>query len=221
LKTKSRNNIFRKSTSPQPEKRKKGVLFIVSAPSGAGKTTLCMRIIKTVDNLKMSVSFTTRQPRFGEVNDLDYTFISKQEFQSMIKRKEFVEWAEVHGNLYGTSRKRLNNLLNAGFDVLLDIDTQGAGQIKESCREGVFIFILPPSMKILRERLENRKSNTKEDMEKRLKNALKEIKNYNRYDYVIINSDLKLSVKMLEAVIISERLRSIKIDKNHIKRILI
>lgn len=221
MKTKSRNNIFRKSTSPQPEKRKKGVLFIVSAPSGAGKTTLCMRIIKTVDNLKMSVSFTTRQPRFGEVNDLDYTFISKQEFQSMIKRKEFVEWAEVHGNLYGTSRKRLNNLLNAGFDVLLDIDTQGAGQIKESCREGVFIFILPPSMKILRERLENRKSNTKEDMEKRLKNALKEIKNYNRYDYVIINSDLKLSVKMLEAVIISERLRSIKIDKNHIKRILI
>ncbi|OGW24874.1 MAG: guanylate kinase [Nitrospirae bacterium GWC2_42_7] len=213
--------MFRKSTSPQPEKRKKGVLFIVSAPSGAGKTTLCMRIIKTVDNLKMSVSFTTRQPRFGEVNDLDYTFISKQEFQSMIKRKEFVEWAEVHGNLYGTSRKRLNNLLNAGFDVLLDIDTQGAGQIKESCREGVFIFILPPSMKILRERLENRKSNTKEDMEKRLKNALKEIKNYNRYDYVIINSDLKLSVKMLEAVIISERLRSIKIDKNHIKRILI
>ena len=221
MKTKSRNNIFRKSTSPQPEKRKKGVLFIVSAPSGAGKTTLCMRIIKTVDNLKMSVSFTTRQPRFGEINDLEYTFISKQEFQSMIKRKEFVEWAEVHGNLYGTSRKRLNNLLNAGFDVLLDIDTQGAGQIKESCREGVFIFILPPSMKILRERLENRKSNTKEDMEKRLKNALKEIKNYNRYDYVIINSDLKLSVKMLEAVIISERLRSIKIDKNHIKRILI
>ena len=138
----------------------------------------------------------------------------------MARKKGFVEWAEVHGNLYGTSRKRLNNLLNAGFDVLLDIDTQGADQIRESCKDGVFIFILPPSMKTLRERLENRRSNTKEDMERRLKNALHEIKNYNKYDYVIINSELKPSVQMLEAVIISERLRSNKIDKNRIKRIL-
>ena len=223
MKTKRINNIdiSRKSPSSQIGGKKKGVLFIVSAPSGAGKTTLCSRIMKTVDNLKMSVSFTTRQPRAGEVNDKDYTFVSKQEFQKMIRRKEFVEWAEVHGNLYGTSRKRLNNLLKASFDVLLDIDTQGARQIRKACKEGVFIFILPPSLKILRERLEKRKSNTKEDMEKRLKNALKEIKNYNRYDYVIINNDLKLSIKRLEAVITSERLRSSKIDNNHIKRILI
>lgn len=195
-------------------------MFIVSAPSGAGKTTLCKKIVNTVDNLRQSVSFATRKPRKGEVNDLNYSFISEKEFRKMIARGDFIEWAEVHGNLYGTSRKRLENLINSGFDVILDIDTQGAKQIRESCRGGVFIFILPPSMKILRDRLEKRKSNSKEDIERRLQRAVHEIRDYDKFDYVIINDIFKDSLRKLEAIIITERLRNKKIGPNLIRKIL-
>jgi len=152
-------------------KKSKGSLFIVSAPSGAGKTTICKKIMKTMDNVKTSVSHTTRKPRLGEVDGEDYLFISEKKFRGMIQKGEFVEWAEVHGNLYGTSRKRLEKIVNNGFDVILDIDTQGAEQIRKTYGSGVFIFILPPSMSELRDRLEKRMSNTKEDMERRLKRA--------------------------------------------------
>lgn len=199
-------------------KKSKGSIFIVSAPSGAGKTTLCKKIVNTVDKLRQSVSFTTRKPRKGEVNGVDYSFISRGKFGKMIERGDFVEWAEVHGNLYGTSGERLENILDSGSDVILDIDTQGANQIRKSFSGGIFIFILPPSMGALRQRLENRGSNSKEDTERRLKRAADEIRDYDKYDYVIVNDILKNSLRKLESIIIAERLRNKKIDPNFIRK---
>lgn len=134
------------------EKKNRGSLFIVSAPSGTGKTTLCKKLVSAVPNLRFSVSYTTRPPRRGEVNNRDYTFVSSHEFKLMLEREEFVESAEIHGELYGTSKKRLEELTNSGIGVVLDIDTQGAMQLKKKWGEGVYIFILPPSIELLRER---------------------------------------------------------------------
>ncbi len=188
-------------------------MFIISAPSGAGKTTLCNRIVRKVPDLRQSVSFTTRQPRRGEVNDRDYTFISEPEFRSMAGAGDFVEWAVVHGNFYGTSRRRLEGILQDGFDVLLDIDTQGARQVRDSCSGGAYVFILPPSMETLRGRLEKRGSNTRADMERRLARAVEEIRDYSMFDYVIVNDVLKDAVRSLESVITAERLKSGRVDK--------
>lgn len=198
-------------------KRDKGCLFIVSAPSGAGKTTLCKKILELFDNLKPSVSFTTRQPREGEVHAVDYTFVDEKTFRAMIQDNAFVEWAEVHGNLYGTGRRQLDDLLHAGYDVILDIDTQGARQIRKTFSGGVFIFIMPPSLKELRYRLEHRRSNTPEDMAMRLKRAEEEIREYNMYDYVIVNDILNESLKKFESIIIAERLRSGSISQDTIQ----
>jgi len=202
-------------------KKSKGSLFIVSAPSGAGKTTICKKIMGAMDNVKTSVSYTTRRPRQGEVDNEDYSFISEKKFRGMIQKGEFVEWAEVHGKLYGTSRKRLEKIVNDGFDVILDIDTQGAEQIKKTYGNGVFIFILPPSMTELRDRLEKRMSNTKEDMERRLKRASEEIRAYKIYDYVIVNDLLKSSLSKFESIIVAERQRSSKIDSAWIEKNII
>jgi guanylate kinase len=199
-------------------KRSKGILFIVSGPSGAGKTTLYKKVASNIPNLKPSVSFTTRPARPGEVNDKDYTFISRNEFMVMIDNGEFAEWAEVHGELYGTSSKRLEEIIGSGIDAILDIDTQGARKLRDKYRKGVYIFVLPPSMKVLRERLEKRMANSKEEIKKRLKVALTEIKRYQEYDYVIINNTLKDSVKKLEAIIISHRVSSQKINSEWIER---
>ena len=199
------------------QRKAKGSIFVISAPSGAGKTTICNKIIRRDPNIRQSVSFTTRAPRKGETDGIDYTFIGKKAFQRMIERNEFIEWAEVHGNFYGTSRKRLDGLMRSGLDVLLDIDTQGARQIRDALEGGVFIFILPPSVKVLRERLQDRKSNTREDMERRLRRAAVEIKDYIMYDYVIVNDLLGDAVRRLEAVITAERLSSNRIDPKWIK----
>jgi guanylate kinase len=192
-------------------------MFVISAPSGAGKTTLCNRISRKVPHLRQSVSFTTRKPRKGEINGREYTFISEPEFRRMIGQDDFVEWAVVHGNYYGTSRQRLEDIMAAGFDVLLDIDTQGARQIRDSWSGGAYIFILPPSIEVLRERLEKRASNTPDDMERRLSRAVEEIRDYGMFDYVIVNDILKDAVKELEAVVTAERLRSENIDKVWLK----
>ena len=201
------------------EKKSKGRIFIVSAPSGAGKTTLCKQIVKKVDNIKPSISFTTRQPRAGEIRDEDYCFVSEEEFRAMIDRGDFVEWAQVHGNLYGTSKRKLEDLLEAGYDMLLDIDTQGARQFKQCFSNAVYIFILPPSMKELKQRLERRMSNSVEDMNRRMLRAVDEIKEYKMYDYVIVNDILIDSLKKLEAIIIAERLRSSKVNPHWIENI--
>ncbi len=199
------------------KRKNKGSVFVISAPSGAGKTTICKRILDADDAVRQSVSFTTRPPREGEVNDEDYTFISEKAFRDMAAAGEFVEWAEVHGNLYGTSRRRLEQLMESGLDVLLDIDIQGARQIRKSLEDGVFIFILPPSMKVLRKRLEERGSNTKQDMERRLNRAVDEIRDYKLYDYVIVNDRLRESVGGLEAIISAQRLRTENIDTEWLK----
>lgn len=194
------------------EKKSKGSLFIVSAPSGAGKTTLCRELVSSLPNLQFSVSYTTRQPRKGEVNDRDYTFINSQDFRLMADKGEFIEWAEVHGALYGTSRKRLEELLDSGNDVILDIDTQGAMQIKERYKEGIYIFILPPSLETLKERLKNRMTDSKEEIGKRLGRAIAEIKTFDKYDYVIINNILEDALTEFEALVISQRVSIKKIN---------
>ena len=173
------------------QKKIRGTLYIVSAPSGAGKTTLCRKLIEKVPDLKFSVSYTTRRPRPGEVNDLDYTFVSRDEFRKLIDQGGFLEWAEVHGELYGTSRKRTETLTENGYDVILDIDTQGAMQLKKEHENGIYIFILPPSFNVLKERLRKRMTDSEAEIKKRLKRAIDEIKTYPAYDYVIINDILE------------------------------
>jgi len=198
-------------------RKNRGSLFIVSAPSGAGKTTLCQKLSSIFPNLKHSVSYTTRPRRQGEVNNKHYTFVNEDVFRSMVKKGEFVECAKVHGNFYGTSKQRLEAMLDKGIDVILDIDVQGARKIRKRRKDGVFIFILPPSMRVLKERLKNRMSNSKEDMKRRLKTAAYEIRDYKKYDYVIINKVFDDAVKELKAVIVSEKARTRKIDPLWIK----
>ena len=186
-------------------KKTKGSLFIVSAPSGAGKTTLCKELVSASPKLKFSISHTTRRIRPGEVDNRDYTFISREEFKRMIEKDDFIEWAEIHGEFYGTSRKRLEELMNSGNDVILDIDTQGAMQLRKRYRDGVYIFVLPPSLEVLVKRLEKRMTNSRDEIEKRLSRAVDEIKAYQEYDYVIINDIFEDALKELEAIIISQR----------------
>ena len=185
---------------------------MVSGPSGAGKTTLYRKAASSLPNLKHSVSYTTRRPRPGEVNDRDYTFINRNEFKGMIDRAEFAEWAEIHGKLYGTSKKRLEETMDSGIDAILDIDVQGAEQLKKKYKGGVYIFVLPPSLDALGERLQKRMVNSKEEIEKRLKVAAKEIKRYREYDYVIVNNILEDALKELSAIIISKRVSTERVD---------
>lgn len=185
----------------------KGHLFVVSAPSGAGKTTLCKKLTETLPGIKHLVSFTTRKPRPGEVNDRDYSFVSEGDFKRMVEGGAFIEWAVVHGNFYGTSKVSLGETLESGTDVILDIDTKGAKKIKKTPEgeEAVFIFILPPSMDALRERLAGRMSDSKEEMEKRLRRAKDEIRNYGMYNYVIVNDSFDEALGELRAVVSARR----------------
>lgn len=197
---------------------RKGILFIVSAPSGAGKTTLCKAVLQNTEGLKFSVSYTTRQPRPGEKDGVDYFFVSREKFIEMVQKGDFIEWAEVHGNLYGTSKSHIEGLLREGYDILLDIDTQGAWQVKDSGIEAVFIFILPPDMKTLEKRLRERGTDPEDIVLKRLSVARKEIGDYKMYDYVIINDNLNEAIANLSSIIRAERLRIERIDHDFIKR---
>lgn len=201
----------------------RGLIFVVSAPSGAGKTSLCQKITEVVPNLQHSISYTTRPPRAGEVDGKSYFFVDNARFQQMVECKELVEWAEVHGNLYGTSREALMDLVDRGIDVILDVDSQGALQIKKRHKEGVFIYVLPPSFEDLKNRLKERRSESHEEMVRRLKKAKEEIWNYREYFYLIINDDFKKAFRELEAIIVSERIRMKRmnlgwIEENFIKR---
>ncbi len=193
--------------------QEKGTLFIVSAPSGAGKTTLCNMLLRDTPGIIFSVSYTTRSPRPGERAGRDYHFVSEDEFREMVSREEFLEWAEVHGNLYGTSRMWVEERLASGTDILLDIDVQGAEQIRSRGLEAVFIFVLPPSLEALRERLSGRKTDPPEVIRRRIEKAREEISYYDRYDYVIINDELERAYSDLRSVVISRRLAADRIDR--------
>jgi len=181
---------------------------VVSAPSGAGKTTLCREVRSVVPDLAYSVSYTTRAPRAGEVDGSDFHFVSENVFREMMARGEFAEWAEVHGNLYGTSARTLEAAMAAGRDILLDIDTQGASQLRGRYSEAVLVFVVAPSMKDLELRLRERKSDAPGEIARRLARAREEIAAWREYDYLIVNQDLKETVEQLAAVIRAERCRT-------------
>lgn len=195
----------------------KGSILIVSAPSGAGKTTLCRRLTEVVPRIVHSISYTTRQAREGEVEGRDYFFVDEEWFMRMVADGEFLEWAEVHGNLYGTSRVKLFEIMEGGIDVILDIDTQGAAQIRQKGIDATFIFVLPPSLEILRKRLMSRKTDSEEVILRRLKKAREEIGDYRLYDYVIVNDDLAVALKELGSVVLSRRLHISRIDHEWIR----
>lgn len=184
-----------------------GNLIIVSAPSGAGKTTLVAEVLCRDAQVKPSISFTSRQPRPGEEQGVHYHFVSRAEFQAMIADGDFLEWAEVHGNLYGTSRRYVEQLRAAGFDVILAIDVQGAAQTRRLFPDAIGVFILPPSWQVLRERLDTRGANSAEDLQLRLRNALDETAQCRNFDYVVINDELTTATDELAAIILAERCR--------------
>ncbi len=200
------------SNDPQASAGKThGTLFVISAPSGAGKTTLCKEIIDRVPNLRHSISFTTRKKRTGEKDGVDYYFVSSETFRAMAKEGAFAEWAEVHGNLYGTAIRTLEELQAAGFDVLLDVDIQGAAQLKKSYGQGIFIFILPPDFDELRRRLEGRRTDAPEVIERRIGNARSEVVEATWYDYLIINDDFQRALEKFKALIVAERCRTSRV----------
>jgi len=187
--------------------KKKGILFIISAPSGSGKTTLCNRLVDSVRVLNRSISMTTRSPRVGEQDGMDYIFIEKSEFLKRKKRNEFLEWAKVFEEYYGTPKKYIKYILAKGQDVLLSIDVQGAMKIKKLRMRSVYIFIQPPSAMMLKKRLVNRSSDSKKEIAKRLRVAKKELSHISKYDYVIVNDVLESALENLRSIIIAERCR--------------
>lgn len=179
----------------------KGRLFIISAPSGAGKTTLCRALMEHFSDMLYSVSYTTREPRKDEISGADYNFISKEDFAGKIKEGKWAEWAEVHGNFYGTSAGFLNEALASGRDVLLDIDVEGTRQILKRYPDSITIFIMPPTPEILRKRIESRGSDGREVIERRLKNAEKEMSLRGIYMHVIVNDSLQEAVAELVGIV--------------------
>ena len=180
-------------------------MIAVSAPSGSGKTTLCRNVVSSRPNTRYSISATTRPARKGEKNGRDYLFLSRDEFEEKKQRGEFLEWANVFGEYYGTICQLVENTRNEGKDIVLNIDIQGASQVKKRCPEAVLIFILPPSIGILEQRLRNRKSDTEDEILKRLQLARTEISKVDNYDYVVVNEDIKESVDKLLAIITAEK----------------
>ncbi len=191
---------------------RRGTLFVVSAPSGAGKTTLCREIRLRLPDLAYSVSVTTRPPRPGEIDGVDFRFVGEPEFRAMLGAGELAEWATVHGNLYGTRARALEDALAAGRDVLLDIDTQGAAQLRARYPDAVLIFIVAPSVKELEQRLRERRSDANVEIERRLVRAREEIALWRRYDYLIVNRDVKEAMEQLESIIMAERCRVARLD---------
>ena len=188
------------------------VVFIISAPSGSGKSTLVNRLMKDDDNLQFSTSVTTRQPRQGEVDGEAYSFVTKEEFLRLRDDDKLLEWAEVFGNFYGTARAVLSQAEQAGRDLILDIDVQGASQLKKKLASAVSIFILPPSRQELEKRLRNRSSDSDEVIDRRLSEAGREVSNYREYDYVLINDQVDESFDRLRAILLAERCRKHRIE---------
>lgn len=185
-----------------------GKLFIITAASGTGKTSLVKELLASTDNLTVSVSHTTRNPRSGEIDGVHYHFVSTDEFCNLIEQAAFLEYAQVFDNYYGTSKQAVQTLLEQGRDVILEIDWQGALQIKDKFAEAVMIFILPPSREALRTRLSGRGQDSPEVIEKRLAGSLTEMKQYDKFDYLVINDEFELALSDLQAIIKATRLRT-------------
>jgi len=188
--------------------RRRGLLLILSSPSGAGKSTLTTNLVSQDPTIRLSISVTTRPKRTSEIDGVHYRFISADEFQEMRERGDLLEWAEVHGNFYGTPRKAVEQALARGDDMMFDIDWQGTVQICERMRSDVVsVFVLPPSMQELKARLERRAEDTPEVIERRLRNARQEIAQWGKYDYLLVNDDLQCTFEELKAILGAERLR--------------
>lgn len=183
----------------------KGKLFVISGPSGAGKGTICKEVLDGERNIKMSVSMTTRAPRDGEIDKVHYHFVDHEKFLTLIEDDGFLEHANVYGNFYGTPKKQVMEWLEQGIDVILEIDVQGALQVKKTYPEGVFIFILPPSIEELKKRIMGRGSETEETMARRLGAALREISCIDQYDYRVINEDLDTAIGCVRSIITAEQ----------------
>jgi guanylate kinase len=183
----------------------KGLIFIISAPSGTGKTTLVRRVMEELPCLRFSVSYTTRPPRLSEKEGVDYHFISRETFQGMVKKDQFLEWAEVLGHYYGTALMDSGSLESEGMDLILDIDTQGAKKAKEKLAQAILIFLLPPSIETLKERLLGRGLDSPEAIQFRLAHAQKDIEEAHWYHHIIINAKIEEAVEKLKAIIIAER----------------
>lgn len=197
-----------------------GNLFILAAPSGAGKSSLIKALLEKHGNnvtnpVQVSVSHTTRKPRPGEVDGEHYHFVSRKQFESLIEQGVFFEWAEVFGNYYGTSRVTIEQTLHRGCDVFLDIDWQGARQVKQQLPETCGIFILPPSLETLQQRLTHRGQDSEEVIAGRMREAVSEMSHYNEFDYVIVNDDFSTALRELESVVLSRRLQTRKQQMRH------
>jgi guanylate kinase len=185
----------------------RGTLFVVSSPSGGGKGTLIRRVLDVVPNLSYSVSYTTRAPRYGEVEGREYFFVDRPAFEGMIAADEFLEWACVHGNLYGTAKHQVAVETAAGLDIILEVDVQGADSVRHLLLDSVSVFILPPSYEILKQRLIARGTDTQEELEVRLRNAPEELNQYSKFDYVIFNDNVERASSQLASIIHAERAR--------------
>jgi guanylate kinase len=184
-----------------------GLLFIVSAPSGAGKTTLVERLVEQTPHLKMSRSYTSRAARKGEADGVDYNFVSRPRFEAMIRGGEFLEWAEVFGNLYGTGRADTDTLLKAGHDVVLVIDVQGARKVRAAGIDSTTVFVMPPSLAVLEQRLRGRSKDSEAEIQRRLQVARDEVASFAEYDFVVVNDELTSAVDRLRGIVVAERAR--------------
>ena len=184
-----------------------GRLIIISSPSGGGKGTLIQRVLQQVPNLGYSVSFTTRAPRSGEVDGREYFFSNTEQFEAMVAAGDFLEWATVHGKLYGTARQQVVREVSEGRDIILELDVQGAASVRDLMADSVSIFILPPSFAVLKQRLEARGTDSAAELDLRLRNAPVELKDYSAFQYVILNDDLDRAVNQMSAIVHAERAR--------------
>lgn len=199
--------------------KKQGLLIVLSGPSGVGKDTVSNVVLEQNPNLWKSISMTTRNPRENEVDGIDYYFVTKEDFKEKIKQQEFLEYAKFNNNYYGTPRSKVVEKINEGKDVILVIDIQGALQIKECYDKALFIFLLPPSMKVLKKRLVNRKTDTLGAIDERFKTAYQEINELPKYHYVIVNDDINLASQKLNAILMSERCRVDRIEELYLDTI--
>lgn len=192
---------------------KKGSLIVLSGPSGAGKGTICNEVLNNNKNVWLSISCTSRKPRNGEIDGVNYYFLSKDEFESKIENNGFLEYAIYNDNYYGTPRDKIKEKLDQGIDVILEIEVQGALKVKELVKEAIFIFILPPSMEELKARLKNRGTETEEKILKRFKTAYNEINEINKYNYVVVNDKIDSAVSKINAILLAEKCRVDRIEE--------